>query len=33
VKELFAQVRAEGRVTMGDAEARDVLEAYGYPAP
>ena len=33
VKEVFARVRAEGRVTMGDAEARDVLEAYGIPLP
>ncbi len=33
VKEVFARVHAEGRVTMGDAEARDVLEAYGIPLP
>jgi len=33
VKAVFARVRAEGRVTMGDAEARDVLEAYGIPLP
>jgi acetyltransferase len=33
VAEVFARVRAEGRVTMGDAEARDVLEAYGVPLP
>ena len=33
VKEVFARVRAEGRVTMGDSEARDVLEAYGIPLP
>ncbi len=33
VKELFAKVRAEGRVTMGDAEARMVQEAYGIPLP
>lgn len=33
VADLFARVRAEGRVTIGDAEARDVLEAYGIPLP
>ncbi|MDQ1300302.1 MAG: hypothetical protein QG637_219 [Chloroflexota bacterium] len=33
VAQVFARVRAEGRVTMGDAEARDVLEAYGVPLP
>jgi acetate---CoA ligase (ADP-forming) len=33
VAELIAKTRAEGRVTMGDAEARDVLEAYGVPLP
>jgi len=33
VREVFAKVRAEGRVTMGDSEARDVLEAYGVPLP
>ncbi len=33
VAQVFAHVRAEGRVTMGDAEARDVLEAYGVPLP
>lgn len=33
VKEVFARVRAEGRVTIGDAEARDILEAYGIPLP
>ena len=33
VREVFAKVRADGRVTMGDSEARDVLEAYGVPLP
>ncbi len=33
VREVFAKVRAEGRVTMGDTEAREVLEAYGIPLP
>jgi acetate---CoA ligase (ADP-forming) len=30
---LLARTRAEGRVTMGDTEAREVLEAYGIPLP
>jgi acetyl coenzyme A synthetase (ADP forming)-like protein len=33
VRELFDHVRAEGRVSIGDAEAREVLEAYGFPIP
>ncbi len=33
VAQLFARVRSEGRVTIGDAEAREVLEAYGVPLP
>ncbi|MGB9593346.1 MAG: acetate--CoA ligase alpha subunit, partial [Anaerolineae bacterium] len=33
VARLFARVRSEGRVTIGDAEAREVLEAYGIPLP
>jgi acetyltransferase len=33
VRQLFARVRAESRVTIGDAEAREVLEAYGVPLP
>ena len=33
VAELLARTRADGRVTMGDAEAREVLEAYGIPLP
>jgi acetyltransferase len=30
---VFNQVRAEGRVTIGDAEARAILEAYGFRIP
>lgn len=33
VRELFDRVRAEGRVSVGEAEAREVLEAYGFPIP
>jgi acetyltransferase len=33
VRELFGRVRAEGRVSIGDAEARDVLQAYGFSVP
>jgi acetyltransferase len=33
VRELFGRVRQEGRVSIGDAEAREVLEAYGFPVP
>jgi acetate---CoA ligase (ADP-forming) len=33
VREVLAKVRADGRVTIGDAEARDILEAYGIPLP
>ncbi len=33
VRQVFARVREEGRVTIGDAEARAVLEAYGIPLP
>jgi len=33
VQELFQQVRSEGRLTVGDAEARRVMEAYGIPLP
>jgi acetyltransferase len=33
VEELFQQVRSEGRLTVGDAEARRVMEAYGIPLP
>ena len=33
VKDLFAKVRAEGRVELGEIEARDVIEAYGMRLP
>ncbi len=33
VAAVFAKVRADGRLTMGDAEARAVQEAYGIPYP
>ena len=33
VAEVFSRVRADGRVTIGDSEARDVLDAYGIPLP
>jgi len=33
VEELFANVRAEERLTIGDAEARAIMEAYGIPVP
>jgi acetyl coenzyme A synthetase (ADP forming)-like protein len=33
VRELFDEVRAGGRVSIGDLEAWDVLEAYGFPIP
>lgn len=33
VRELFDRVREEGRVSIGDAEAREVLEAYGFSVP
>ncbi|MCK4314296.1 MAG: acetate--CoA ligase family protein [Anaerolineae bacterium] len=33
MRDLFDRVRAEGRVSIGDAEAREVLEAYGFPIP
>jgi acetyl coenzyme A synthetase (ADP forming)-like protein len=33
VRELLDKVRAEGRVSIGDLEAWDVLEAYGFPIP
>jgi acetyltransferase len=33
VQELFDEVRAEGRVSIGESEARQVLEAYNFPAP
>jgi acetyl coenzyme A synthetase (ADP forming)-like protein len=33
VRNLFDRVRAEGRLSIGDAEARRVMEAYGLPVP
>lgn len=33
VQEVFQQVRSEGRLAVGDAEARRVMEAYGIPLP
>ena len=33
VRELFDRVRAEGRVSIGDAEAWSVLECYGFNIP
>jgi acetyltransferase len=33
VFELFNRVRSEGRFSLGDAEARDVMEAYGFRIP
>lgn len=33
VRRIFDQVRADGRQTIGDAEARDILEAYGIRIP
>jgi acetyltransferase len=33
VRQVFDRVRSEGRVTIGDSEARDVLEAYGIALP
>jgi acetyl coenzyme A synthetase (ADP forming)-like protein len=33
VRELFDRVRSEGRITIGDAEAWTVLDAYGFSVP
>jgi acetyltransferase len=33
VRGLFDRVRAEGRLSVGEAEAREVLDAYGIPTP
>ena len=33
VKRVFKRVRREGRLTLGDAEAREILEAYGLRIP
>jgi len=33
VRQLFDRVRSEGRVSIGDSEARGILVAYGLPVP
>lgn len=33
VRDLFTQVKAEGRLSIGDAEARQAMEAYGISVP
>jgi len=33
VQSVFDQVRSEGRVAIGDAEARNIVAAYGIPTP
>ena len=33
VRELIDRVRAEGRLSVGEAEAQEILEAYGIPTP
>jgi acetyl coenzyme A synthetase (ADP forming)-like protein len=33
VKRVFRRVRREGRLTLGDAEAREIMEAYGLRIP
>jgi acetyl coenzyme A synthetase (ADP forming)-like protein len=33
VRKVLDQVRGEGRVSIGDAEARAILDAYGFPVP
>lgn len=33
VADVFAQTRADGRLTIGDSEARDILQAYGIRIP
>ena len=33
VREVFARVRAAGRVELGEIEAREVIEAYGMRLP
>ncbi len=33
VARLFERVRSDGRLSLGDAEARDVMEAYGFRIP
>ncbi|MCS7284035.1 MAG: acetate--CoA ligase [Anaerolineae bacterium] len=33
VRKVLDEARAQGRVSIGDAEARTILEAYGFPLP
>jgi len=33
VKRVFRRVRRDGRLSLGDAEAREIMEAYGLPVP
>ncbi len=33
VQKVLDRVRSEGRVSIGDAEAREILQAYGFPIP
>jgi acetyltransferase len=33
VRRVLEEARAQGRVSIGDAEARTILEAYGFPLP
>ena len=33
VKQVFDRVRSEGRLTLGDAESREIMEAYGLRIP
>jgi len=33
VRALFDRIKSEGRLSIGDAEARQVMEAYGIPVP
>lgn len=33
VRAVFQQVRSEGRIAIGDVEAREVLQAYGFATP
>jgi acetyltransferase len=33
VKQVFERVRSEGRLTLGDAESREIMEAYGLHIP
>jgi acetyl coenzyme A synthetase (ADP forming)-like protein len=33
VRQVLGSIRSQGRVTAGDSEARDILDAYGIPLP